>query len=334
MTSQPSGQMPDSSRPSTPPIQSPDSQPGSKLPETSSPSAPAQPPDSGSSTVYGPPGVELKEGKMDLRYGGLADMRGPSLKGREYGERRRLGPGGTYEEPPDDWKPSLAFEDWRIIASFYRNWMEDDTLLQQGKLPPSYMRDHLWGFDSATLTDHGIMTDPRVKPNNLENPIHPIFRQDRWKSTPPEFYRFLHPALRLASRLLTSASCSQYWITLFLGRREIDRAASVQLGVSKQRIMEDPPLTLDAYQKVQERFDFYASKTECVTFHWQGWHDDSMPRGPWDSKLFSGKIFACTDQIRHTEVIQSLLTKDWLNPEAPGKERWHCKITQSRPTRQ
>ena len=326
MTSQPSGQDPASIPLPTSPPQRPDGKTGSDLPQSRSPTKPSRSSRSSSPTIYGPPIAPPQIGKMDIRYGGIVDMSGPTSRGGEYGARREAGPGGTYEEPPTGWTPNLTWDPQTVVTQVGDAFKQDETLISRNELPPSYIRDHLWGFDPITLAKGRMIDDAEAKPNNLQNPIHPIFRQDRWKSTPLEMYRFMHPALRLASKFLTSASCSQYWITLLLGRREIDVAASVKLGLRKQRIVEDPPLTIEAWRKVQERLEYYANQTECVTFHWQGWHGPQYQRSTSISPLFSdARNFASTKHIRHTEVIQSLLTKDWLNPKVPGEEQWHCK---------
>ena len=281
----------------------------------SSASSAQQPPGHGLPTASFPPGQPQVPGTNTGPAAGSTSAQANTSIGEEYGIRRRLGPGGPFVPTPADWKPEHHLSP-QYIVEWTEDYLKDvQRLRSEGSIPPTFPGHLTIGFDPEVLVKNHILWDDRVKPNNLKNPIHPILRQDRWKSVPPEMYRFLHPALRLASKFLTAASCSQFWTTLFAGRRETDLYASVAHGTGQQHIRHDVDASSDSYWAFRERFNWWANQADAITFHFQA---------PFETPMGSRKgITAQCIFVHRSQVAQSLHTEDWLQPGAWADTPWH-----------
>ena len=242
----------------------------------------------------------------------------PTYTGDEYGIRRQLGPGGTIEAAPMGWKPDMTWSPQKIVDQTDDHYGFILEKIATGSIPPTYPATaETLGFKPEVLVKNHVLWDDCVKPNNLKNPIHPIFRQDRFKSVPIEMYRFLQPALRLASRFFTAASCSQFWITVFSGQYEKDLYSSIAHGIAKDRIQQDVPVTSERYWQFRERLNWWANKADAITFHFEA---------PFETPLKPQKgAQASCFFVHRSEVIKSLQTQDWLNPAQSGHSAWHCE---------
>lgn len=54
-----------------------------------------------------------------------------------------------------------------------------------------------------TLHDRGCLEVPNLPPCNLSNAIHPIFKHWRFADLTKDEYKFIRPALRLATSFIT-----------------------------------------------------------------------------------------------------------------------------------
>ncbi|MCJ1248372.1 hypothetical protein MMC30_005589 [Trapelia coarctata] len=82
-----------------------------------------------------------------------------------------------------------------------------------------------------------------IKPNNLDGPIHPIFRLYNWNNTPDDIYEVLKPGLRLATMFLSQERCMRWWSTILLGQREPDILGAQRTWHPAQRIKVPVPIT-------------------------------------------------------------------------------------------
>ncbi|KAF2761929.1 hypothetical protein EJ05DRAFT_482739 [Pseudovirgaria hyperparasitica] len=102
------------------------------------------------------------------------------------------------------------------------------------------------GFDPVQLIKKSALhftKQAKSKLSTLQNPIHPIFRAENFHATSDVLYEQFKPALRLASLLLTDRACSQYFHTLWFGRRLFCEATSRAQQTESFRIKEDVPYT-------------------------------------------------------------------------------------------
>ncbi|MCJ1399831.1 hypothetical protein MMC11_003034 [Xylographa trunciseda] len=100
-----------------------------------------------------------------------------------------------------------------------------------------------YGFRPEDLLAKGALFKKGVLPNNLNNPIHEIFRIDHWTNTEDSIYKVLEPALRLASMYLQQPLAFQWWVTRMFAERSLDMAESKIQGRLIQRLKDQVPLT-------------------------------------------------------------------------------------------
>ena len=99
------------------------------------------------------------------------------------------------------------------------------------------------GYEPEELLLNGVLDLVGCHPSMLTNKIHPLFQQDSFDDCPEEVYAQLTPGLRLATKLLTTPACLQYWVTTVYGKREKDVANSEKHKEHRSRIRMEVPLT-------------------------------------------------------------------------------------------
>lgn len=86
-----------------------------------------------------------------------------------------------------------------------------------------FQRHHLYNYSSMELDFIGGFTKSNPRPNNLDNPVHPIFQRSRWEvhstiaignghngtwtAYNETVWRILVPSLRLASLFIANSHC-------------------------------------------------------------------------------------------------------------------------------
>ena len=99
--------------------------------------------------------------------------------------------------------------------------------------------EKVWfGFKPEELLSSGAIQSLDPRKNDLEIPIHPLLQRDNWHNTPDEIYKFLEPALQLASCFLGEPLACQWWCTWRYGQREVDMQKTVMSGEPIQYITE------------------------------------------------------------------------------------------------
>ena len=93
-----------------------------------------------------------------------------------------------------------------------------------------------FGFKPEELISSGALQTLGPLPNNLTIPIHPLLQRDNWHNTPDEIFKFLEPALRLASCFFREPLACQWWCTWRYGHREVDSQRVAMNGVPVQYI--------------------------------------------------------------------------------------------------
>ena len=97
--------------------------------------------------------------------------------------------------------------------------------------------EQVWfGFKPEDIISSGALQLLDPQRNNLETPIHPLLQRDNWHNTPDEIYKFLEPALRLASCFLGEPLACQWWCTWRFGYREVDMQKTAMNGEPIQYI--------------------------------------------------------------------------------------------------
>ena len=75
------------------------------------------------------------------------------------------------------------------------------------------------GFDPQELLRSSIISLPGPLPHGLQGEIHPLLEFRHWNGVILEVYEFLRPSLLLATKFLTKAAYSRFWLAMFLGNR-------------------------------------------------------------------------------------------------------------------
>ncbi len=89
----------------------------------------------------------------------------------------------------------------------------------------------LKAFTEAELQQYQVGELSSALPNNLNNPIHPIYFRNQWDGCPDDVYEILTPSIRLASLMVNSPASLIFYdaLTNKAGRR-YQRALSDRLG--------------------------------------------------------------------------------------------------------
>ena len=113
-------------------------------------------------------------------------------------------------------------------------------------------QNRIHGFRPEEVNWNGAVSIEDCLPSNLSNDIHPLFDRSCFDDTPDAIYDQLIPALRLATLFLTEPVCMQFWVTLAMGRREVDHEMSARNGKVSQRIPHHVELTAERAKTVIE----------------------------------------------------------------------------------
>lgn len=129
-------------------------------------------------------------------------------------------------------------------------WEKHDDIWSNRKRKRDERREQRHGFFAADIIRYGAVDMLSPRPPNLTNEIHPLYQRNAFTGCEDEVYEQFVPALRLASMWMTV--CSQFWVTLARGHREVDEAMSLRFGRLQHRIRQDVPLTKENASEVMD----------------------------------------------------------------------------------
>ncbi|TGO63846.1 hypothetical protein BCON_0010g00110 [Botryotinia convoluta] len=172
-----------------------------------------------------------------------------------------------------------------------------------------FQREQFDGFTARELADMDVITDRQLKESTLDNPIMPLFQQQRWETQPhqpdltrdhmypliidgvqrgdwsmhnPLVYEKLKPVLQLASRTITSMYTLPWFAALIFGERvPIDPARIRPKDEVPDNLVSFLPYNITDYSVVRKRmeqvFDDLKQNWNCK-FGFMS--PDEDPRGP------------------------------------------------------
>ncbi len=155
-------------------------------------------------------------------------------------------------------------------------------------------RKRRYGFRPQEVLWNGAIDWKDCKPSNLTNGIHPLLRHSRFDDCPDAIYAELQPGLRLATMFLTQPICSQFWVTLMKGERDIDQDLSRVHGVKCRRIKENVPMTEENTSAV---INYVRQLDEADIIHWSFKHDLKVN----DASAYGTAMFVCDNQAGFTK---------------------------------
>ncbi|KAF7946183.1 hypothetical protein EAE96_009186 [Botrytis aclada] len=172
-----------------------------------------------------------------------------------------------------------------------------------------FQREQFDGFTSRELADMDVITDRKLKESTLNNPILPLFQQQRWELQPhqpdltrdhmypliidgvqrgdwsmhnPLVYERLKPVLQLASRTIMSMYTLPWFAALIFGKRvAIDPARIRPKDEVPDNLVSFLPYNITDYgvvrKKMEQVFDDLEENWNCK-FGFMS--PDEDPRGP------------------------------------------------------
>ena len=105
------------------------------------------------------------------------------------------------------------------------------------------------GFHPPEMLSKQIISMPDLLPNNLQGDIHPLLDFSHWNNIESEVYELLRPSLPLATKFLTEAARSRFWIAMFFGERRC--VSDEDYKDYRERVQEVPSWTKGHYDFVQ-----------------------------------------------------------------------------------
>lgn len=122
-------------------------------------------------------------------------------------------------------------------------WKKHDNVWSNRKRKLDERREQRHGFFAADIIKYGAVDMLNPRPSNLTNEIHPLYQRVAFHGCEDEVYEQFLPALRLASMWMTQPICSQFWVTLAHGTRQVDEIMSSRFQRLQHRIHRDVPIT-------------------------------------------------------------------------------------------
>ena len=114
--------------------------------------------------------------------------------------------------------PTLAIDNPTIIGclqELQRNLRKEK---QEGRSIPQAWIEKC-GFDPHELVNSQVICMPDLQQCNLRGDVHALLEYRHWIDVDFQMYEFLRPSLLLATRFLTDAVDSRFWMTMFFGER-------------------------------------------------------------------------------------------------------------------
>ncbi|KAA6407058.1 MAG: hypothetical protein FRX48_09124 [Lasallia pustulata] len=156
---------------------------------------------------------------------------------------------------------------------------------------PDLGRNRKYGFTPEELHWTGALDLEDAKPSNLDNEIHPLLSHDNFDDCPQEIYDQLMPACRLATMFLTKDVCMQYWVTVAMGKREVDIGPTISAGGIQERIREDVPMTAANIAHVRQYMTDLQQKENPIHFIFH----DALPT----QNTFAAANSVCDYNFKH-----------------------------------
>ncbi|KAH8808324.1 hypothetical protein F5884DRAFT_365204 [Xylogone sp. PMI_703] len=185
------------------------------------------------------------------------------------GDTQRLSLGTTWQQKPRHIALPKGYE-MRMGVDASQHFNDAASIIAYnafwGTLP-GVQPEHLkYGFNPQEVLQSCALWDPSlVICCSLTGAIHPIFAKANWTDTPDHIYKFIRPALLLASKFLTVPNCMAHFATVMKGKRHRDGFC--------WRIAEDIPLTAQTAREAIERI---LALKHSITFQFStpGKYDD------------------------------------------------------------
>ncbi|KAF7882389.1 uncharacterized protein EAF02_005752 [Botrytis sinoallii] len=195
-----------------------------------------------------------------------------------------------------------------LAPLFPKAHMDPEEIVLRNRIE-DFQREQFDGFTARELADMDVITDRHLKESTLDNPIMPLFQQERWEIQPhqpdltrdhmypliidgvqrgdwsmhnPLVYEKLKPVLQLASRNIMSMYTLPWFAALIFGERvPIDPARIRPKDEVPDNLVSFLPYNITDYslvrQRMEEVFDDLEKNWNCK-FGFMS--PDEDPRGP------------------------------------------------------
>ncbi|KAF7924838.1 hypothetical protein EAE99_006315 [Botrytis elliptica] len=195
-----------------------------------------------------------------------------------------------------------------LAPLFPKAHMDPEEIVLRNRIE-DFQREQFDGFTARELADMDVITDRHLKDSTLDNPIMPLFQQERWEIQPhqpdltrdhmypliidgvqrgdwsmhnPLVYEKLKPVLQLASRTIMSMYTLPWFAALIFGERvPIDPARIRPKDEVPDNLVSFLPYNITDYSLVRKRmkevFDDLEKNWNCK-FGFMS--PDEDPRGP------------------------------------------------------
>ncbi|KAM0138762.1 hypothetical protein ACHAO1_003361 [Botrytis cinerea] len=195
-----------------------------------------------------------------------------------------------------------------LAPIFPKTQMDPADLVLRNRIE-EFQREQFDGFTSRELADMDVITDRHLKDSTLNNPIMPLFQQQRWEIKPhqpdltrdhmypliidgvqrgdwsmhnPLVYEKMKPVLQLASRTITSMYTLPWFAALIFGKRvPIDPARIRSRDEVPDNLVSFLPYNITDYSFVQNRMkEVFEDLEETWNCKFGFMSPDEDPRGP------------------------------------------------------
>ncbi|TGO70318.1 hypothetical protein BELL_0731g00040 [Botrytis elliptica] len=195
-----------------------------------------------------------------------------------------------------------------LAPLFPKAHMDPEEIVLRNRIE-DFQREQFDGFTARELADMDVITDRHLKDSTLDNPVMPLFQQERWEIQPhqpdltrdhmypliidgvqrgdwsmhnPLVYEKLKPVLQLASRTIMSMYTLPWFAALIFGERvPIDPARIRPKDEVPDNLVSFLPYNITDYSLVRKRmeevFDDLEKNWNCK-FGFMS--PDEDPRGP------------------------------------------------------
>ena len=158
------------------------------------------------------------------------------------------------------------------------------------------------GFYSEELLSQHIISMPDLLPNNLQGDIHPLLDFGHWTNIEHEVYELLRPSLLLATKLLTEAARSRFWIAMFFGERRY--ISDDDYKDYRERVQEVPSWSKGHYDFVRANL-VLLGRQEFISYCFSS----EQPLSTSDVSI-DPEAYASTRHVHHRTLI--ILAYDFL----------------------
>ena len=106
------------------------------------------------------------------------------------------------------------------------------------------------GFDPQELVSSQVICMPGLQQCSLRGDVHALLEYRHWIDVDFQVYEFFRPSLLLATRFLTDAVDSRFWMTMFFGERSRAQGNGNSSHIERVEIASD--FTEGHYRSIQE----------------------------------------------------------------------------------